>query len=121
MSVTINEPFFNKLLIFCIHDLIEAPCGDVNGLFKGQFFPLVEASQELVQSLSSILKRNIKSVYDSYRRAIEFVIAVAFFVSEYTVPSKAKALMKSYKSTPGFRRACEELVMNGHFERLKYD
>ncbi|HGY1174950.1 TPA: hypothetical protein ACNVPE_002015 [Klebsiella pneumoniae] len=119
----INERYerrtrLQQAIDFCTHDLNEAPCGDVNSLSKVGFFPWVEASQELDQSLSLILKNNIKSAYDSYRRAIELVITGAFFVSEYTDYSKARAWMQSDKSTPNFKRACEDLAKNGHFERL---
>ncbi|EML3650470.1 MULTISPECIES: hypothetical protein [Citrobacter freundii complex] len=124
----INERYERRTLLqdaikFCSHELTEAPCGDINSLSKVGFFPWVEASQELDQSLSLILKSNIKNAYDSYRRAIELVITGAFFVSDNTDPSKARAWIQSDRSTPNFQRACKDLVKSNYFESLnnKYD
>ena len=124
----INERYERRTLLqqainFCTHDLNDTPCGDVKSLSAVGFFPWVEASQELDQSLSLILKSNIKSAYDSYRRAIELVITGAFFVSDHTDSSKARAWIRSDKSTPSFKRACEDLAKNGYFESLnnKFD
>ncbi|MCL2898704.1 hypothetical protein [Brenneria tiliae] len=119
----INERYENRVQLqeaidFCHHDLIEAPKGDVNSLAKVDFFPWVEASQELDQSLSLILKGHFKHAYDSYRRAIELVITGAFYVSDNTVSLKAREWMKSDRSTPNFKRACEALAKKAYFENL---
>lgn len=103
---------------FCFHDLIEAPKGDVDSLAKVGFFPWVEASKELDQSLSLILKGHFKHSYDSYRRAIELVITGAFYVSKDVDRLKAQEWMKSDRSTPNFKRACEALIKGSYFEEL---
>lgn len=103
---------------FCFHDLIEAPKGDVESLAKVGFFPWVEASKELDQSLSLILKGHFKHAYDSYRRAIELVITGAFYVSDAVDKQKAREWMSSDRSTPNFKRACEALIKGSYFGEL---
>ncbi|TDP26983.1 hypothetical protein DEU29_1404 [Idiomarina aquatica] len=119
----INEKYesrgqLKEAVDFCFHDLIEAPKGDVESLAKVGFFPWVEASKELDQSLSLILKGHFKHAYDSYRRAIELVITGAFYVSDDVDKQKAQEWMKSDRSTPNFKRACEALVKGSYFGDL---
>lgn len=103
---------------FCFHDLIESPRGDVQSLEKLGFFPWVEASKELDQSLSLILKGHFKHAYDSYRRAIELVVTGAFYVLENVDATKAREWMSSDRSTPNFKRACEALIKESRFNEL---
>jgi len=106
---------------FCVHDLMDAPSGDVVSLAKVGFFPWVEAARELDQSLSLILLAHYKHAYDSFRRAIELVVTGAFFVSDSSDHVKARKWMDSERGTPNFKRACDALADLPIFKELNLD
>lgn len=108
---------------FYIHDLTDAPSCDVESLAKVGFFPWVEASNELDQSLNLIIQGHYKHSYDSFRRAIELVITGAFFTSKRSDYEKARSWMESDRGTPNFKRACKSLATQPYFQDLdiKFD
>ena len=111
----IQEQYSNYAMLeyavdFFDQDLLDAAPSDGNSFIKLGLFPWAEAASELEKVLSLTMLSLYKNSFDSMRRALELVVVGAFFILDSIETEKARAWLKSNKSTPNFKRAIEKLV-----------
>lgn len=113
-----NRVLLDVAITFCEHDLSDAPSAEVQKLKRVGFFPWSEAISEMDYSLSLILYGFYKHAHDSFRRAIELVVAGAYFTSGNVTPEEANAWFHSKKDTPQFSRMLKVITKEAHFKTL---
>jgi len=99
--------------------LIDAVPGNIELLKRVSFFPWQEANHELCVALDQALMGFYRAAYDHQRRALELILAGAWFVSEQVGYEDAKKWMNSHNQTPNFSNTLDKLSSTSLYAKLK--